>query len=107
MKEHVVVFDLPPQYGKGVPEFYDLRVFDVPQDKRDSVVRLMKHLGFVEIEQHFMGGRLDRLKSGLDFERNSCIHAKYHAGTKLSEYHNFWEKKEAIELEIDRLQILH
>jgi hypothetical protein len=103
MREHIAVFDQPPQFGRGVPEYYNLQVFDVPNNRKDRVTGLLKHLGFVVIEEESVDKHLFRYRNAGDREEGLCIYARYHAGKDILEYDNFWEKKETIELEIDRL----
>ena len=105
MKEHIVVFDQPPQFGRGVPEYYNMQVFDVPMGKKDRIIGLLKHLGFVAIKDELVDKQLFGYRSARDGEEERCIYAQYHAGTDMLEYDNFWEKKEMVELEIDRLMI--
>ena len=106
MKEHILVFDHPPKFGKGIPKAYNLQVFDVPSDKKERVLGLLKHLGFVEIKDEFVDKQEHVRRNGRGTERDLCIRAQYHTEAKQVEYHNFWEKKEKIELEIDRLQVV-
>ena len=105
MKEHIHVFDHPPKFGKGIPEFYNLQILDVPNDKKDRIIRLLKHLGFVGIKDEFVERQLYEYRGTKGIERDFCIYAQYHAGATQVEYNNFWKKKETIELEIDELQV--
>lgn len=107
MEEHIIVFDHPPGFGKGIPEFYDLEVFDVPQDKKDRIIRLLRNLGFVRIRDESIDTKQLGHLDGRAIENTRFIHAQYHTGTDQVEYENFWEKKEVIELEIDDLQAAH
>jgi hypothetical protein len=103
MTEHVVVYDQPPQFGRGIPERYDLRIFDVPENKRKGIMELLRHLGFMDITDTFaekgilMDGELDLPVKG------RCIYAQFFTGSDRHRYIDFWEKKESIEMEIDRI----
>jgi hypothetical protein len=103
MTEHVVVYDRPPQFGKGIPERYDLRIFDVPEDKRKRIMELLRHLGFRDITDELsdtmvlMYGELDTPVKG------RCIHAQFFTDSDKHRYSDFWKKKESIEMEIDRI----
>lgn len=105
MKEHIVVFDQPPQFGKGIPEYYNLQILDVPNDKKDRIIGLLKLLGFVEIRDEFVDRQLYEYSGIKGINRDFCIYAQYHAGATRIEYYNFWDKKETIELKIDELQV--
>ena len=107
MKEHVLVFDHPPKFGKGVPESYDLKVFDVPTEKKGRIIGLLKDLGFEGIKDECADRHICMYMGDRSSSRELCIQAEYHAGANQAEYHKFWEKKESIELEIDKLQIAH
>jgi hypothetical protein len=99
MKEHVLVFDYPQTFGKDIPEYYHLQVFDVPNDKKKKIMKLLKHLGFVGIKDGFIDRQLSERRG---IERDLCsIHAQYYTRAAQAEYLDFWEKKETIELEID------
>ena len=37
MKEHVVVFDKPPKFGKEIPLFYEIQIFDSYNEKMPRV----------------------------------------------------------------------
>ena len=105
MKEHIAVFDQPPQFGRGVPEYYNMQVHDVPIEKKDQIVGLLKHLGFAVIRKELVDKKFFGYGNAGEREEGLCIYAQYHAAADMSEYDNFWEKKETIELEIDRIQM--
>jgi hypothetical protein len=103
--EHIVVYDHPPGFGKGVPEFYDLKVFDVPHDAKDRIVGLLRQLGFVEIRDESVDSEHCGPGTGRVSGSDLFIRAQYHTGSDQIEYENFWDKKEVIELEIDDIQM--
>jgi hypothetical protein len=105
MKEHIVVFDQPPQFGKGIPEYYNLKILDVPKDKKDRIIGLLKHLSFMGIKGEFVDRQLYEYRGTRGIERDYCIYAQYHTRSTRVEYNNFCEKKETIELEIDELRV--
>jgi hypothetical protein len=105
MREHIMVFYQPPQFGRGVPEYYNMQVFDVALAKKERIGGLLRRLGFVVIKDELVDKQPVGYSDDGDGEEGLCIYARYHAGTDMVEYDNFWEKKETIELEIDRLLI--
>ena len=105
MEEHIAVYDKPPQYGRGIPDFYEIQIFNVPNIGRKKVIHRLKSFGFTGIREEIFtrGQRFGNDDIGLDGQ--PCIRAKYFTDGKNSEYKFFWEKKEKIELEIDSLNI--
>jgi hypothetical protein len=99
MKEHVIVFDDPPKYGKGIPVIYKIQVFDIPEQKQHKVSKLLENLGFTDIKTV----KLNRNNNN-SYKMN-CLIAKYFAGEEWLKYTSFWQKKERIELEINNLKI--
>lgn len=105
MEEHIIVLDEPPQFGKGIPEFYNIQVFDVPDDSKKTVIKQLESLGFsgireeIRIKGHWFGG------NDIGVKEQPCILAKYFTVGERSEYELFWSKKEKIEIAIDNLLV--
>ena len=95
MYEHVIVFDEPPKYGKGIPVIYKIQVFDIPEEKQYKVSKLLEALGFTDIK------KVEVSYDQNDSHKLHSLLAKYFAGEELLKYISFWEKKEKIELEIN------
>lgn len=105
MEEHIIAYDKPPQYGRGIPAFYEIQIFNVPNVEKQKMIHRLKSLGFTGIrEEIFNKGRIFG-NNTIGLNGQPCIRAKYFTDGKISEYKFFWEKKEKIELEIDNLNI--
>ncbi len=101
MEEHIIVFDKHLKAGKGLSVFYDIKVFDVPAGEKAKIIEMLSNLGFLKIRDG-EEGKPDG-KGTIISEKRPCILAKYFGVETNSEYHIFWEKKEEIELTIDKL----
>ena len=105
MEEHIIVLDEPPQFGKGIPDFYNIQVFDVPNGSKKTVIKQLKSFGFagikeeIRIKGHWFGG------NDISLKEQPCILAKYFTVGERSEYELFWSKKEKIEIAIDNLPV--
>lgn len=103
MKEHIIVFDDPPQFGKGIPSLYNVQIIDVPKNEYGKVVTLLKGLGFASIREVEKGeGNNYVIKDG-HLDQQPCIIAEYFVGGLKAQYDYFWNKKEKIELILDSL----
>ena len=105
MKEHIIVLDEPPQFGKGIPDFYNIQVFDVPDGSKKTVIKELESLGFSGIREEIrIKGNWFRRKD-ISLKEQPCILAKYFTVGERSEYELFWSKKEKIEIAIDNLLV--
>ena len=87
MNEHVIVFDEPPKYGKGIPVIYKIQVLDIPEEKHYKVTKLLEELGFTDIK---------KVELSCDHNYSHKLHsliAKYFAGEEWFKYISFWGKK--------------
>jgi hypothetical protein len=69
-QEHILVFDYPPKFGKGIPESYNLQVFNVPSDKKERVI------GLSVSGQYVYGEKMSIYESVVDgsrFEAHRCL----------------------------------
>ena len=103
MKEHVVVFDNPPKFGKEIPTFYEIRIFDVCGDNKERIITLLKKLGFSSIKEERRYASLDEQLDTVIADTGGCILAKYCVKGLKSGYDEFWQKKELIEITLDCL----
>ena len=107
MKEHVVVFDIPPKFGRAIPSFYEVHIFDVYKGNKDKIFTLLKRLGFSSIKEEMQYESIDEQLDTVSTEPKRCILAKYNVGGVNSEYSDFWEKKQLIEVTLDCLSTNH
>ena len=105
MEEHIIVLDEPPQFGKGIPAFYKIQVFDVPIAKKVLILKMLEDFGFVEINEAKCSSKnYNEINNTMSGEQ-PCILANYHIAEDKLEYEVFWEKKEKLENVIDSLHM--
>ena len=94
MVERIVVYDNPPQFGKEIPEWYNIQIFSVPAGKIETKLDMLENLGFTSIREVKDFERKDS-------ERTPNILAEYLVEGLNFKYNEFWDKKELIEIELE------
>jgi hypothetical protein len=107
MREHIKVFDNPPQYGRGIPSIYSIEIFDIPNTEVQKIELLLELLGFTEIQEVEKDEKSCLSNINGAAGGNRCIAAEFLVGGREENYNNFWDKKEKLEVEIDRFLVIH
>ena len=105
MEEHIAVFDIPQLNGKGIPTYYLIQFRDVTHNEVEEILKLLGDLGFVSVKIS-KDGIWDEFDVGETFFDNEFyVSAEYYIGGNVDEYISFWEKKEIVERELDKIQL--
>jgi hypothetical protein len=103
VEEHIAVFDCPQQYGKGIPSYYRIQFGSVPYSKVKEILQLLNDLGFVSVTCG-EDGIWDKFEvDEIDHDNRLSLSAEYLVGGDLHEYVSFWDKKEIVESELDKI----
>jgi hypothetical protein len=85
MREHIKVFDNPPQYGRGIPSLYNIQIYDIPNAKLKSIESLLELLGFAEIKEVKIIEKYRSKDNDMVGGGNQCMAAEFYVGGSVEE----------------------